>query len=120
MLAIPEHMTVVGSMLDLSRRLCMVFSLLSLSLKVLYDLCYSSRDYLWNTNISVGIILFANLSYKEVRATVMGIGQVIGGVCRCLGPLLIPALYSWTCGKHNWLINSNFTFIVSLENESDG
>ena len=30
------------------------------------------------------IILFANLSYKEVRATVMGIGQIVGGVCRFL------------------------------------
>lgn len=33
---------------------------------------------------SVFIILFANLSYKEVRATVMGIGQIVGGVCRFL------------------------------------
>ena len=49
----------------------------------------------------------------------MGIGQVIGGICRCLGPLLIPAWYSWTCGKHQWLINPNFTFIVSLENWSN-
>ena len=31
---------------------------------------------------SVFIILFANLSYKEVRATVMGIGQLVGGVAR--------------------------------------
>lgn len=33
---------------------------------------------------SISIVLFANLSYKEVRATVMGIGQTIAGICRVL------------------------------------
>ena len=78
---------------------------------------------------SVFIILFANLSYKEVRATVMGIGQIVGGVARFLvrnasngdgsGPLLVPALYSWSCKQHSWLFNSDFTFYVGLGKRVD-
>lgn len=60
---------------------------------------------------STGIVLFTNLSYKEVRGLIMGIVQTVGGICRFLGPLTVPALYSWTCKQHGW-INSSFCFYV--------
>ncbi|CBK23256.2 uncharacterized protein [Blastocystis hominis] len=61
--------------------------------------------------MNTGIVLFANLSYKEVRGTIMGLGQMIGGVCRFLGPLIVPVVYSWSCRPHKW-IDSGFCFYI--------
>ena len=33
---------------------------------------------------SLSIVLISNSSYKEVRGTALGLGQVIGGLCRFL------------------------------------
>ena len=46
----------------------------------------------------------------------MGLGQMIGGVCRFLGPLIIPVVYSWSCRPHKW-IDSGFCFYVRTNGE---
>ena len=44
----------------------------------------------------------------------MGLGQMIGGVCRFLGPLIVPVVYSWSCRPHKW-IDSGFCFYVPIQ-----
>ena len=65
-------------------------------------------------NHSVCVVLISNSTYKEFRATALGLGQVFSGVFRFIGPSLIPMLFAWSCSVNQFPIHYGFSFYVSF------
>ncbi|KNB43735.1 MFS general substrate transporter [Blastocystis sp. subtype 4] len=51
-------------------------------------------------------------TYKEFRATAMGLGQMFAGLFRFLGPFFVPSLFSWSTNFDRFPINYGFSFYL--------
>ena len=79
---------------------------------------YSYRHHNPLTN-RICVVLISNSTYKEFRASAMGIGQMFAGLFRFLGPFFLPIVFSWSTNINRFPLHFGFSYYVRKENGNE-
>lgn len=61
---------------------------------------------------NVCIVLISNSTFKEFRGAAIGLGQVASGVCRFIGPSILPVIFAWSTKVNQFPVYYGFSYFL--------